>query len=246
MARGKLWAYVASGARALGGFGAFGGFGGGFGVGGDGVGEPDEGPGRSHPGSMAGPRVLSRPELDRVHWTDRPEGCPAQAHHVQVAELVQRVLRGGGRAAQVANRVPVGLPVVVADARRLESALAGLVDHAIRRSPLGGRVLVRADAVTGPGGPGRSGQVGSSTRSGYAGQSGYSGQEKARVEIRVVDRGACELPGARPWLIEGGRPGGPVGLAVQGLVSAAGARLEVEQTPGGGLTLVLTLPVARD
>lgn len=250
MARGKLWGYVASGARALGGFGAFGGTGGSGRGGGPGGGVngteeaagfgPAAGPGRPRAGVMAGPRELTRPELERVHWTDRAEGCGPRAPHVQVADVVQRVLRGGGRAGQVAVRIPAGLPVVVADARRLESALAGLIDHAIRRSPWGARVLVRADVTDAPQGP--AGAAGSGARGSSAGPGGI----RARVELRVVDRGQSELPEARQWLLSGLRPAGAAGPAVDGLVRAAGGRLAVEQTPGGGLTVVLVLAVARE
>ncbi|MFF1796218.1 hypothetical protein ACFVXQ_18695 [Kitasatospora sp. NPDC058263] len=267
MARGKLWGYVASGARALGGFGAFGaaaggGRGGGPGAGEDGTGEkagfgPADGFGRPPAGVMAGPRELSSPELERVRWTDRAEGCGPRAPHVQVADVVQRVLRGGGRAGQVAVRIPAGLPVVVADARRLESALAGLVDHAIRRSPWGARVLVRADVVdAGAVDPGvrdfggrdvpRAGAgAGAGGAAGLASAAG-PGAGRARVELRVVDRGQSELPEARQWLLAGLRSAGAAGPAVDGLVRAAGGRLAVEQTPGGGLTVVLALSVARE
>ncbi|MFE2724812.1 hypothetical protein [Kitasatospora sp. NPDC059327] len=238
MARGKLWGYVASGARALGGFAALGGTGGegrgaGPGAGAGGAGEgvafgPADGSGRPRPGVMAGPRELSRPELERVRWTDRAEGCGPRAPHVQVADVVQRVLRGGGRTGQVVARIPAGLPVVVADSRRLESALAGLVDHAIRRSPWGAKVSVRADVARGP--------------QGAAGADGAP----ARVELRVVDRGESELPQARQWLLAGPGAGGAAGPAVDGLVRAAGGRLAVEQTPGGGITVILVLVVARE
>ncbi|WP_406195639.1 hypothetical protein OH807_07885 [Kitasatospora sp. NBC_01560] len=231
MARGKLWGYVASGARVFGGLGAFGGVGGagaggGHGGGADGDAAAAGGPVRLPRGPMAGPRALSRSELERVHWTDRGDGCGPQAPHVQVAESVRRVLRGGGRAGAVVTRIPAGLPVVVADGRQLESALAGLVDHAIRRSLPGDRVLIRADVV-----PGRPG-------SGVAG--------RARVELRVVDRGSSVLPEARQWLLAGLPAAGPAGATGDGLVRAAGGRLAVEQTPGGGLTVVLTLAVALD
>ncbi|MEV0535178.1 hypothetical protein [Kitasatospora sp. NPDC050463] len=250
MARGKLWGYVASGARALGGLGALGGTGGNGRGGGPGESAdgtevaagfgPAGGLGRPRPGAMAGPRELTRPELERVQWTDRAEGCGPRAPHVQVADVVRRVLRGGGRAGQVAVRIPAGLPVVVADARRLESALAGLIDHAIRRSPWGARVLVRADVAGAPQGP--AGPAGS----GAAGSGAGPGGSRARVELRVVDRGQSELPEARQWLVSGLRSAGAAGPAVDGLVRAAGGRLAVEQTPGGGLTVVLVLAVARE
>ncbi|MFI9331734.1 hypothetical protein ACIGZJ_29855 [Kitasatospora sp. NPDC052868] len=224
MEHGKLWGRVAAGARALGGFGGLGGSA--VGAVGGGAGRPNGlGAGRARTDVMAGPRPLTRPELERVGWTGRPEGCAPSAQHVQVAQVVQRVLRGDGRSAEVFSQVPAGLPVVVADGRRLESAVAGLVDHAIRRSPAGARVLIRAHAAVGSGGP---------------------GEDRARVELRVVDRGRCELPEARQWLIAGMRSGGPTGPALNGLVRAAGGRLGVEATSGGGLTVVLTLAVARD
>ncbi|MFI9364086.1 hypothetical protein ACIG5E_23990 [Kitasatospora sp. NPDC053057] len=229
MARGKLWGYVASGARAL---GALGGAGGAERKGGTGT---AEGLGPYPPIAMAGPRTLSRTELDQLRWTGRQAGCEPQARHVQVAEVVRRVVRGGGRAAAVTVRLAPGLPVVAGDARRLEAAVAGLVDHAIRRSPLGGRVLVRADIRrTGPTAP----------RTG-AGR-GTTAHGRERVEIRISDRGAYEPPEAREWPLAGVRAAGPVGPALHSLVLAAGGRLAVEPTPGGGLTVVLLLTVAYE
>ncbi|MBD0689084.1 hypothetical protein BG452_05690 [Streptomyces sp. CBMA123] len=209
---------------------------------------------------MAGPRPLSRTELDRLSWTDRQAGCEPQARHVQVTEVVRRVVRGGGRAAAVTVRLAPGLPVVAGDARRLEAAIAGLLDHAIRRSPLGGRVLVRADVTRpGPAAPwtatGRD-TTGSDTTGhgaiwpdtpglGATGQ-GATGRGRERVEIRISDRGTYEPPEAREWLPAGVRATGPVGPALHSLVVAAGGRLAVEPTPGGGLTVVLLLAVAYD
>lgn len=262
MARGKLWGYVASGARsgarALGAFGnGFGnGFGGGFGkpgrTGAAGVGRPREtagggavaeGLGVVRPGVVAGPRALTGPELDRLRWSEREAGCGPMARHVQVAEVLRRVVRGGGRAAGVTVQVASGLPVVTGDARRLEAAVAGLVDYAIRRSPLGARVSVRAEVAGGqPGGlesvPLRLGAPGFRA----AGRGGGRG----RVEIRIADRGWYDAPQAGEWLLAGVRQGAPVGPALHSLVLAAGARLAVEPTPGGGLTVVLLLAVAQD
>ncbi|MEV0189730.1 hypothetical protein AB0I39_14490 [Kitasatospora purpeofusca] len=333
MAGGKLWGYVASGARALGGLGPLGRSGALAGarllkgVGGGGRPEPDRhgallaapigtvgagSPGRSEAGGMAGPQPLSRPELERLRWIDRAGGCVPDARHVQVAEVVGRVLRGGGRGATVVVRLPVGLPVVVADSPRLEAALAGLVDHAIRRSPAGARVLVRADPLPGPdgllgarGGAGAGGVFGRGAsgkgslgrgalgrrtpgKGAFGGPEAWTA-EPARVELRVVDRGASEPLEARRWLLAGmygepgipgagwapgggfGGPGSgggsgwavggagdataprrgavgpePVGPSISALVRAAGGRLRVEQTAGGGLTVVLVLAVARD
>ncbi len=212
---------------------------------------------------MAAPRALTRTELERLRWTGRQAGCEPTARHVQVADVVSRVVRGGGRSAAVTVRVAPGLPVVSGDARRLEAAVAGLVDHAIRRSPLGGRVLVRADVAGGrstrrasaPGGRdfgrdvslsgGRDGGRDGGRRDGRG--SGRDGaRNRGRVEIRISDRGGYELPEAREWLLAGVRADGPVGPALHSLVLAAGGRLAVESTPGGGLTVVLLLTVAHD
>ncbi|MER6298522.1 hypothetical protein ABT247_02990 [Kitasatospora sp. NPDC001539] len=233
MARGKLWGYVASGARALGALGgALGGPGGSDRT--DGGAAP-EGRGPFRPFAMASPRSLSRAELERLRWTGRQAGCDPQARHVQVAEVVRRVVRGGGRAAAVTVRLAPGLPVVTGDARRMEAALAGLVDHAIRRSPLGGGVLVRAEVV----GTGRA-----APRS--AARAGCTAYERERVELRISDRGSYEPPAGIDRLSTGVRATGPVGPALHSLVLAAGGRLSVEPTPGGGLTVVLLLTVAYD
>ncbi|WP_224283575.1 hypothetical protein, partial [Streptomyces sp. LS1784] len=69
---------------------------------------------------------------------------------------------------------------------------------------------------------------------------------RGRVEIRISDRGAHEIPEAREWLITGARADGPAGPALHSLVLAAGGGLTVETTPGGGLTVVLLLTVARE
>ncbi|MEV7188465.1 ATP-binding protein [Kitasatospora sp. NPDC093102] len=243
MARGRLWGYVASGARALGAFGGTVGAGGAVRTGGPGrrggsghagalaTAGAKEGLGPFSPGAMAAPRPLTRTELERLRWTGRQAGCEPMARHVQVADVLRRVVRGGGRAAAVTVRVAPGLPVVAGDARRLETAVAGLVDHAIRRSPPGGRVLVRADVAGGA----------PTLRS-----PGRAAAARGRVEIRISDRGAHEPPEAREWLITGVRADGPAGPALHSLVLAAGGRLTVETTPGGGLTVVLLLTVAQE
>ncbi|WP_031070568.1 hypothetical protein [Streptomyces sp. NRRL WC-3742] len=248
MARGKLWGYVASGARS--GARALGAFGKPGRTGSASLGHlretaagvAAEGLGAVRPGVVAGPRALTGPELDRLRWSGRQAGCGPMARHVQVAEVLRRVVRGGGRAAGVTVQVAAGLPVVAGDARRLEAAVAGLVDHAIRRSPLGARVSVRAEVAGGlpeglDGGPARLG----------AGPAAVGrGGGRGRVEIRIADRGWYDAPQAGEWLLAGVRQGAPVGPALHSLVLAAGARLAVEPTPGGGLTVVLLMAVAQE
>jgi two-component system sensor histidine kinase KdpD len=74
------------------------------------------------------------------------------------------------------------------------------------------------------------------------------------VELRVVDRGPGVPESDRerlfaPFQRLGDRPGGQglgLGLAVaRGLTEAMGGALTAEDTPGGGLTMVVSLPAAR-
>jgi two-component system sensor histidine kinase KdpD len=78
-----------------------------------------------------------------------------------------------------------------------------------------------------------------------------AGRVAERVELRVIDHG----PGVRPELRDrmftpfqrlGDSPNGAgigLGLAVaQGLTEAIGGTLHAEETPGGGLTMVISLP----
>ena len=74
-----------------------------------------------------------------------------------------------------------------------------------------------------------------------------------RVELRVVDRGPG-IPGEdrervfQPFQRLGDNPNGTgvgLGLAVaRGFVEAMGGELLVDDTPGGGCTMVVSLPVA--
>jgi two-component system sensor histidine kinase KdpD len=117
---------------------------------------------------------------------------------------------------------PDDLPPVLADPGLLERVVVNLVDNAARHAPAG-PVDVRTGAVAG------------------------------RVELRVVDRGPGVPPADRervfaPFQRLGDAPAGQglgLGLAVaRGLAEAMGGTLTAEDTPGGGLTMVLTLAVA--
>ncbi|MDT0269702.1 DUF4118 domain-containing protein [Streptomyces sp. DSM 44915] len=142
-------------------------------------------------------------------------------------EVVPMALRGvpAGRAVP---RVPESLPLVPLDAGLLERALANLVENAVTHSPPDRPVLVTASTVPG------------------------------WVELRVVDRGPGVPDAAKerifaPFQRLGDAPRGDgvgLGLAVaRGFVTAMGGTLDAEDTPGGGLTMVLrlrTTPPGRD
>ncbi|MFI9273868.1 ATP-binding protein [Kitasatospora sp. NPDC052896] len=147
---------------------------------------------------------------------------------VDLDEVVPVAL-GGVPLESVRLEVPETLPMVPADAGLLERALANLIENAVKYSPPGVRVLVKADALEPPSGPGR-------------------------VELRVVDRGPGVPEEAKekifaPFQRYGDAPRGAgvgLGLAVaRGFVEAMGGTLAAEDTPGGGLTMVVSLPAVE-
>jgi two-component system sensor histidine kinase KdpD len=119
--------------------------------------------------------------------------------------------------------VPETLPRVLADPGLLERALANVIQNAIRFSPPEAPARVTAGAVDGI------------------------------VDVRIVDRGPGVPRADRERLFvafqrlgdAGHGEGVGLGLAVaRGFVEAMGGDIEVEDTPGGGLTVILRLPAA--
>ncbi|MGW7263831.1 ATP-binding protein [Streptomyces sp. NPDC054842] len=128
------------------------------------------------------------------------------------------------RESTVVLDVPESLPMVATDKGLLERVVANVVENAVKYSPAGEPVLVSASALG------------------------------DRVEVRVVDRGPGVPDEAKdrifaPFQRYGDAPRGNgvgLGLAVaRGFAEAMGGTLTAEDTPGGGLTMVLTLPAAR-
>ncbi|MGW2231117.1 ATP-binding protein [Streptomyces formicae] len=119
--------------------------------------------------------------------------------------------------------IPETLPMVAVDKGLLERAVANIVENAVKYAPEGEPVKVSASALG------------------------------ERVEVRVVDRGPGVPDPAKdrifaPFQRYGDAPRGAgvgLGLAVaRGFVEAMGGTLTAEDTPGGGLTMVLTLRAA--
>ncbi|WP_327396896.1 sensor histidine kinase KdpD [Streptomyces phaeochromogenes] len=119
--------------------------------------------------------------------------------------------------------IPETLPMVAVDKGLLERSVANVVENAVKYSPDGEPVTVSASILA------------------------------DRVEVRVVDRGPGVPDEAKDRIFEpfqryGDAPRGAgvgLGLAVaRGFVEAMGGTLTAEDTPGGGLTMVLTLPAA--
>jgi two-component system sensor histidine kinase KdpD len=114
--------------------------------------------------------------------------------------------------------VPETLPRIEADAGLLERALANIVFNAVVFSPPGHPPRILGSATSG------------------------------RVELRVIDRGPGVAPAERGRMFEpfqrlGDRARGNgigLGLAVaKGFVEAMDGEIRVEDTPGGGLTMVV-------
>ncbi|WP_404869517.1 ATP-binding protein [Kitasatospora griseola] len=130
---------------------------------------------------------------------------------------------GGVPPGSVRLDVAESLPMVRADTGLLERVLANLVENAVKYGPPGSPVLVKADLLPRDG----------------------------RVELRVVDRGPGVPEEARerifaPFQRYGDAPRGTgvgLGLAVaRGFAEAMGGAVTAEDTPGGGLTMVVSLP----
>jgi len=140
-------------------------------------------------------------------------------------ELVPLALDAlGPDAAHVLVDVPETLPEVCADAVLLERVLVNLLGNALRYSPAGKPPLVSAS------------------------------EHGGRLELRVVDRGPGVPEAQRqqmfvPFQRLGDRDtttGVGLGLALSlGLTDAMGGSLTAEDTPGGGLTMTVTLPVVE-
>lgn len=117
------------------------------------------------------------------------------------------------------------LRMMLADAGLLQRVVVNLLANAVRHSPAGARVRVAASTFRG------------------------------RTELRVVDRGPGIPPERRaevftPFQRLGdtdNETGLGLGLALsKGFVEGMDGTLEVEDTPGGGLTMVVTLPTAEE
>ena len=126
-------------------------------------------------------------------------------------------------AARVTLDLPETLPRVHADASLLERAIANVLENAVQWSPPDQRVRVEAGCFG------------------------------SNVDLRIVDVGPGVRPDQREEIFRpfqrlgdnNNSTGVGLGLAVaRGFVEAMGGTVAVEDTPGGGLTLVVSLPRA--
>jgi two-component system, OmpR family, sensor histidine kinase KdpD len=144
---------------------------------------------------------------------------------VGVDDVVSRALDLTAHSGQVEVAIPDTLPEVLADPGLLERAVANLVENGLRYTPPGRRVRVSASA------------------------------HGAQVEVRVIDRGPGIIASDREAVFAPFQRGGDqvasngagvgLGLAIaRGFVEAMSGSITLDDTPGGGLTAVVALPMA--
>ncbi|TQJ02357.1 sensor histidine kinase [Amycolatopsis cihanbeyliensis] len=140
-------------------------------------------------------------------------------------EVVSYALANVDGAAAVRVSVDERLPMVFADPGLLERVVANVVDNALRHG--GGHEPVAVRAST----------------------------HAEQVELRVVDHGRGLPKGAAESAFapfqrlgdRGNTPGVGLGLSVaKGFMEAMGGTIRAEDTPGGGLTVVISLPARRE
>lgn len=122
---------------------------------------------------------------------------------------------------QLTTAIPAHLPIAAVDAHRIEQVQSNLLHNALKFTPSGGTVSVRACA------------------------------EDGTIRVEVVDTGIGIAEEDLPKLFRrfsqlpsGGAKGGTgLGLAIsKAIVEAHGGRIGVESTPGKGSTFWFTLP----
>jgi len=149
--------------------------------------------------------------------------------HVQELHLQDVVAASvaalGDQGSRVRAWLAEDLPLFIADAGLLDRVLANLLENALKHSP-GRQEVVIGGSVT-----------------------------PSRIQIRVVDRGTGVADDLKdrifaPFQRFGDAPRGEgvgLGLAVaRGLTEAMDGTLTAEDTPGGGLTIVIDLPLANE
>jgi two-component system sensor histidine kinase KdpD len=154
----------------------------------------------------------------------RADALSLQSRPTHLGDVVASALAATPHGHGVTVELPDELPAVMADPVLLERALANLLANAFRYSPADRPVTVRAGAG-----------------------------DASVVELRIAD-GGPGIPRAQrsrvfqPFQRLDDSPesaGVGLGLAVaRDFVRAMDGRLEVDETPGGGTTMVVTLPVA--
>jgi two-component system sensor histidine kinase KdpD len=158
---------------------------------------------------------LSRLQAGVLSVTPRPVG---------LEDIVSRALAPVADSGRVELDVSPELPEVTADPGLLERVIANIVENALRHAPLDQTVRVSASR--------------------YA----------DTIELRVIDRGPGIAPTDRQIVFEpfqrrdnlatSAGPGVGLGLAIaRGFIEAMHGSISLEDTPGGGLTVSIAIPL---
>jgi two-component system sensor histidine kinase KdpD len=149
---------------------------------------------------------------------------PVFPRPADLEDIIARCLGGiGPQARAVMVRLPPGLPRVMVDPPIMERVIANLTANALRYSPSGSSPLLTASARGG------------------------------RVILRVVDHGPGVPEADRDRIFAAfqrlGDARSTIGLGLgltvsRGLTEAMDGTLEPEETPGGGLTMAISVPAA--
>jgi two-component system sensor histidine kinase KdpD len=182
-------------------------------------------------------REFVRAAVDETERLNRLVGRLLDASRIQAAqvhvfyravgieEVVAAAVAGLGPGRErVVMEIPESLAEIQTDPDLLERVVANLIDNALAWSPADRPVRVSAGEVAG------------------------------RVDLRISDRGPGIPPGARETVFQpfqrlgdsSQRAGVGLGLAVaRGLLQAMGTDLAIEDTPGGGTTMVIEFKPAE-
>jgi signal transduction histidine kinase len=139
----------------------------------------------------------------------------------------ERFQRRAGQAGIEIDVLPGDTPVLRADPRRIEQAVANLVDNAVRHTPAGGRITMSTEAGNG------------------------------RVRFKVHNTGSFIPPEVLPHIFERfyqvdpvkARANGNTGLGLaitREIVEAHGGAVEVSSSRANGTEFVVSLPLSRN
>jgi len=171
-------------------------------------------------------QLLDVSQLDGERWNLATDAVDlAAVCHAQVTAQ-REAAEAAGLSVTVA--VPEALPSVLCDRQALDLVVGNLLQNAIKYTPTGGRVELRAESVAEPGGR--------AVRLAVADSGiGIAEEHQPRIFERFyrVDKGRARHVG-----------GAGLGLAiVAGLVRRMGGALQVHSAVGKGSTFLVTLPV---
>lgn len=169
-------------------------------------------------------------ELSRIESGQVPLNYKATSPHDLIAQAVERLRLQAERAGLTINiDCPIGLPNIQADASRLEQVLVNLIHNAIKFTPAGGGISVKA-------------------------QPGENEHKLGTVQFSVQDTGigipANELPRIfeRFYKTDRSRSGGGTGLGLaiaRHMVEAHGGKIWAESQEGQGSTFYFCIPMAQ-